>query len=89
MEIRVKKNDNGNLCACNNNGISLFDFAYRDLIGGWCFWLKDNYNPTIKKGKEFPMKFFLDACRTMDFLIFQNFLDIDAEIVEGLELLRV
>lgn len=86
LEITVKANKYGDLFAFAP--FELFQFAYRKESGRWLFWLKGELNPEVFPGKEFPMKFFLDACRAMFFLRNGGPLPDTAEIVQGKELIE-
>lgn len=58
-------------------------------MGGpaWYFWLRGNYNPYIFNGKkkDFPMEFFVNACRAKSFTLFGKGIDDEVNIVSGKE----
>lgn len=89
MKINILRNEGGSLFACNENGISLFQFEFRSKPehGGpaWYFWLRGNYNPHIFKGEigDFPMHFFKSACRAVSFLWLDKDIDDEVAIASG------
>lgn len=73
-------------CGCNlaaeTEGVHLFEFDYRDTLG-WCFWVKGTLNPIIKKESGFPWEFFLDLCRSVACIYFEQRLQPDARVASG------
>ena len=77
LNIQIRKNEHGNLAAIfeNEDGRaygynSLFQFAHRNGAM-WLFWLRRGYRASDLfegKRKDFPLAFFIDACRATYFL---------------------
>ena len=94
MEIRIVKDNYGSLFAYNEKyAFALFQFEYRDeRMGGpaWYFWLRGDFIPVILEceKKDFPMQFFLDACKAKSFLLRCGELDEDVVIVKGKKYLK-
>jgi len=89
MNIKIYKNKNGNLLA-TTGCVYLFQFAHRVVDGvtnedgAWYFWLNGDFDPTIIKGKEFPMEYFENSCRAKGFIYLKmDTIPQDVEIVEG------
>ena len=84
LNIQIRRNEHGNLSAIfetedgkAHSFNSLFQFAYRkgenEFEGTpcWCFWLYRGFRAshTFKgERKDFPVEFFLNACRAKYFL---------------------
>ena len=92
MEITIEKNKYGSLFAYNeksNYPLFQFEYRHRKEDGGraWYFWLRGNYDPDIIGGgkKDFPMEFFLDACRAKSRE--RDGLDEQATIARGADLI--
>ena len=90
MDIIITKDKYGSLFAHTQHTLyPLFQFEYRETeeMGGpaWYFWLRGDYDADIFKGKrtEFPMNFFLDACRAKNFIQYGGSLTEDAKIIKG------
>lgn len=81
IKIEIKKNKYGSLFAVID--YQLFQFEYRDKK--WYFWIRGDYDPEIFEQKDFPMKFFLDACRAKYFIKYGGELPDKASIEKGLE----
>ena len=81
MEIKIEiiKNKYGSLFAVMN--YELFQFEYRD--NKWYFWIRGGYDPETFEQKEFPMKFFLDACRAKYFIKYGGELPEKVSIEKG------
>lgn len=90
MDIIITKDKYGSLFAHTpETHYPLFQFEYRETedMGGpaWYFWLRGDYDPDTFKGtrKDFPMQFFLDACRAKNFIYYGGSLSEEATIVKG------
>lgn len=85
MDIIVKKSGRSGreYDAISRGWCNLFHFAYRKELGAWLFWLRGVRDPETFEGKEFPMDFFLDACRAKDFMLFGGRLDPEVNILSG------
>lgn len=95
IDIQIRKNSHGNLSAYVDRGgridsfNELFQFAYRKdeqgNNGRWLFWLTHHNHPTIFAcaRKDFPMQFFLDACRAKYFIRYQAEMPADIQITHG------
>lgn len=86
LKITVLRAENGNLAAYAP--YELFQFIWRKETLSWLFWLRGNYNPYSFPGKEFPRKFFEDACRAVFFIKNGGPMPDNAVIVEGEELIK-
>jgi len=63
INITVRKDRYGSKFAFAGDH-ELFQFEERTHNGAqWYFWPAGNYNPTVFNGKEFPMNYFVDACK--------------------------
>ena len=68
MEIKITKDNYGHLYAVEGV-VAMFQFGYQADRNEWLFWMPGRvYDPTIIKGKEFPLGYFTDACRAIHFL---------------------
>ena len=92
MEITIAKRNEDSISLfayTDKSYYPLFQFEYRDTenMGGpaWYFWLRGNYNPDIFKGekKDFPMEFFVSACKAKAFIYNGVSLNEEATIVKG------
>lgn len=85
MDIIVKKRgrEGREYDAISRGWCVLFHFAYRKELGGWAFWLRGDRNPERFPGKDFPINYFLDACRAKDFILFGGSLDSVVNITAG------
>lgn len=90
MDINITKDNYGSLFAhTTNSAFPLFQFEYRDTEdkGGpaWYFWLRGGYDPDIFKGKkkDFPMEFFVSACKSKAFIHYGVSLNEEITIVKG------
>lgn len=64
LKVIIGQAENQNLAAwCESS--ELFQFDYRKETQSWLFWLRGNYDPHSFPQKEFPRKFFEDACLAM------------------------
>ena len=89
MKIKIIRDKWGSLFAMD--GIyPLFQFEYRKSENRWLFWLRGDYDPAIFIGRDFPVKFFVNACRAKHFIMFADgcdngFVDMPGkvEITEG------
>lgn len=103
LNVQIHEIEDGNLCAIfETNGKvgsfnRLFEFAYRDVCvdekdkPSWYFWLSPSYRAShIFPGerKDFPLAFFLNACRAAYFFCGSSGEIPDSiEITHGAELL--
>lgn len=91
MDIKIRKNKYGSLFAVDaETNRELFQFEYRRKCDGgpaWFFWLRGQYDPdkVFGKKKDFPMNFFVNACRAKCFLLLGRNLDDVVNIVQGKE----
>lgn len=95
MDITITKNNYGSLFAHTaDSAFPLFQFEYRkdEKWGGpaWYFWLRGDYDPDIFKGekKDFPMEFFVSACKAKAFIRHGVSLSDEIVIVKGKNYLR-
>ena len=86
ITIKADKYGNGNLFAFGP--YELFQFDWRKETGSWLFWLRGNLDPDSFLGKEFPMKYFEDACRAKFFIKNGGPMPDGINIIEGKELLE-
>ena len=66
LAIKIKKADDGNLCAVGNN-MALFEFRYEPEVGKWLFFIGHG----IRKewdGRAFPWITFRELCKSVAFL---------------------
>ena len=87
MKIKVKKlgREGREYSARLDGWCELVRFAYRHELGAWCFWVRGNRHPEKFIQKDFPLVFFLDACRAQKFIYFGGLLEDreEIEITEG------
>lgn len=92
MEITIAKRDKDSISLfayTDKSYYPLFQFEYRDTedMGGpaWYFWLRGDYDPDIFKGekKDFPMEFFVSACKAKAFIRHGVSLSEEVTIVKG------
>ena len=73
LEITIVKREGVNSFFALSGMRQLFQFEPRGLDGylgkgQWFFWPRGNFNPVMKKGK-FPMEYFINLCKSMNFII--------------------
>lgn len=91
MKIKIIRDKWGSLFV--TDGIyPLFQFEYRKSENRWLFWLNGDYDPAVFGGRDFPVKFFINACRAKYFIMFADgcgngFVDMPekVEVTEGME----
>ena len=69
MDIKITKDNYGRLFAVEGV-VAMFQFGYQADRDEWLFWMpgRGAYDPTIIKGKDFPLEYFTNACRAVHFL---------------------
>ena len=87
LKVIIGQAENQNLAVWWESS-ELFQFDYRKEMKAWLFWLRGNHNPYSFPQKEFPRKFFEDACRAMFLLRFGLPLPDDVVVIEGEKLLE-
>lgn len=82
MDIKITKDNYGHLYAVDGI-VAMFQFVYKADRDEWFFWLpgRNAYDPTIIKGKEFPLDYFTNACRCIHFLREDDGLDDVVNII--------
>ena len=85
LKIRIEKDRFGSLFAYNK-ARRLFQFEYRKKEKRWLFWIRGEKDPEAIAQKKFPLDFFKDACRAVDFIQTGGPLTDDTEISEGMDL---
>ena len=80
MDINIKKDNAGCLVAFGNH-IALFKFTYDK--NSWYFWIRGAFDPEVIKGRQFPMDFFVDACKAKHFLRVGGKLAEEINIISG------
>lgn len=84
MEIKILKDCYGHMFALDGT-VALFEFEFREDPGSWFFWMPGrSFYPRIIPGKVFPMGYFLDACRAVNFIRKDIRLD-EVVTVKGIE----
>ena len=66
LNVTITTSKYGSLFACAP--IKLFQFEWRKKESRWLFWLRGELDPDSFPGKEFPRKYFEDACRAKYFI---------------------
>jgi len=66
LAIKIKKADDGNLCAVGNDA-ALFEFRYEPEAKAWLFFARGGIRKKFEQ-RGFPWVFFYDFCRTIAFL---------------------
>ena len=95
MEIEIIKNRYDQLFATDaESNYLLFQFEFRKKgMGAWYFWLRGDNDPDVFEGKQFPLRYFKNACRAKNFIITCGtnpcVIDEDVEIVKGENYLKV
>lgn len=87
MHIKIEKDRYGS-CFAIQEFTTLFQFEWRKDDKSWYFWLRGQFDPEIIPGREFPMSFFLDACRAKSFIKCSTELDEDVVIVSGFNFIK-
>lgn len=70
LAIKIKKADDGNLCAVGN-GAPLFEFRYEPEVKAWLFFARGGIRKKFEQ-RGFPWIFFYNLCRTTAFLYFDE-----------------
>lgn len=66
LNVTIKINKYGSMFAYAP--FELFQFEWRKDEKRWLFWLRGQFDPDSFPEKEFPMKYFEDACRAKFFI---------------------
>lgn len=82
LAIKIKKADDGNLCAVGN-GMPLFEFRYEPEVKAWLFFAGGIKKKCVQRA--FPWTFFYQLCRAIAFLWYDEPLWADwaVEVVSG------
>lgn len=83
LAIKIIKADDGNLCAVGN-GMPLFEFRYEPEVKKWLFFIGPRNRKEYAQ-RAFPWIYFIQLCRTVAFLWYDEPLWADwaVEVVSG------
>ena len=91
LEITIIKKEDCCSQFAVSNGIALFQFEPRNHDGGkqWYFWPTTNFRPKIFNTDEFPLDYFKELCKALNFLYVDDSKVADTvKIIEGENLLK-